>query len=131
MLIASYYFYMCWNVKYTLLILTITVVSFLTAIGIDKLYHYKKIILGSSCVIDIAILFIVKYYNFAVQNANYVFRQLGSDVQFNILNIILPVGISFYIFQAIGYMIDVYRKEVPAEYNFPQYALFVSFFHSL
>ncbi len=125
LLVCSYFFYMCWNPRYIVLILFSTVITYLAGILIDKTGH-KKIVLVACIILNLAILFVFKYLNFALSTVGTVFR-------FNapVYDIILPVGISFYIFQALGYVIDCYRGDVEAEHNFLRYALFVSFFPQL
>ena len=136
---ASYYFYMSWNAEYALLIAFSTVLTFLCGILIDqfgknegKLWkRLQKITLYSGIIINLAILFLYKYSEFALDNLNSVLTALGADAVGENFSILLPVGISFYTFQALGYVIDVYRKDVDAEYNLFRYALFVSFFPQL
>ena len=123
---ASYYFYMQWNVKYSLLIMGITGLSYVVGLGIDKYEKRKKVWLASGCIGSILLLIIFKYSNFLIENMNHLFKGNISAI-----DIILPVGISFYTFQAMGYMIDVYRKDVKVERNICKYALFVSFFPQL
>lgn len=81
-------------------------------------------------IINLGILFIFKYANFISASINDIFVILGIKMNIPQMNILLPVGISFYTFQAIGYTIDVYRKNIKPESNFWIYALFVSFFPS-
>ena len=137
LLIASYYFYMCWNAKYALIILFSTIVTYLSGLALDTLQQRsadplitrkKKIVVAISVLLNLSLLFYFKYINFAIGilgNALSVFH-----IQLNLpsVDILLPVGISFYTFQALGYTIDVYRGNTCAEKNFFQYALFVSFF---
>lgn len=131
MLAASYYFYMCWKPIYVLLLLTSTIVTYLAALGIEKYGKNKKTFLISSLVINLAILFFFKYFNWAADNLTDLFNALGMRIDVPEFNVLLPVGISFYIFQALGYSFDVYRGTVKAERNFFTYALFVSFFPQL
>ena len=141
LLAASYYFYMCWNAKYALLMLFSTFTTYLCSLGIERIKsagyadeksaRLKKYCVAASFIINLAILFFFKYFNFAWDSharllslAGVLPRRAGFDV-------ILPVGISFYTFQALGYTIDVYRGDIYAEKNFFRYALFVSFFPQL
>lgn len=128
---ASYYFYMCWNVKYILLLLLSTVITFASGILMEKTETHKKQIVAGSFIINLSILAVFKYYNFFVKTIITLFSHLGIAISIPKFDVLLPVGISFYIFQALGYTLDVYRKEVKAERNFVQYALFVSFFPQL
>lgn len=134
LLIASYVFYMGWNKFYALLILEITVVSYITAIFIDvsqNTKHKRSCYLAVGILASLLLLFVFKYYDFGLANINAILRRLGQSEIKQHLNFILPVGISFYTFQAIGYVIDVYRGTTKVERNFIRYALFVSFFPQL
>ncbi|MBR0163393.1 MAG: MBOAT family protein [Lachnospiraceae bacterium] len=114
LLVASYYFYMSWNARYALLIGLSTVVTYACALVLARTDKKSVRILSLVCnlALNLGILFFFKYFSF------------GFDV-------LLPVGISFYTFQALGYTIDVYRGDTQAEKNFIRYALFVSFFPQL
>ena len=142
LLVASYYFYGIWNAKYTLLMLAVTVITYIGGISIERCNasdgtieqsytSRRKAILSICCVLSFGLLVYFKYTNFLIQNINSVTYRLFSGKIFSPLDIILPVGISFYTFQAVGYVIDVYRGEIKAETNFLRYALFVSFFPQL
>ena len=131
LLVASYYFYMNWEPVYALLLLTSTLVTYFAALGIDKIKTYKKTFLISSLIINLAILFFFKYFNWAAENVTQVLSWMGIAIRIPEFKVLLPVGISFYIFQALGYSIDVYRGDVKVEKNFFRYALFVSFFPQL
>lgn len=134
LLVISYYFYMCWNPKYAVLIALSTVITFLSGIGIefcrekmDNAGRAAKAVVAVSFVSNLGILIFFKYFDWILNNINQVFHiQITSPFSF-----ILPVGISFYTFQALGYTVDVYRKEIKAEKNILRYALFVSFFPQL
>lgn len=140
LLAASYYFYMSWDAKYGLLILFSTAITYLCGLGIEnvnkrfegkKQKTFKLIVVFASLIINLGLLFYFKYTNFAVDSINMFCQKLGVNVQCPNFDIVLPVGISFFIFQAIGYTIDVYRDEIEAEKNPFRYALFVSFFPQL
>lgn len=133
LLVASYYFYMNWDPAYALLLLTSTVITYLAALGIGyfKEKRKKKICLVSSLVLNLAILFLFKYFNFLAMNIEAALQASGLAVNMPKFALLLPVGISFYTFQALGYSIDVYRGTVKIERDFPTYALFVSFFPQL
>lgn len=134
LLIASYYFYMCWNAKYALLILASTIVTYISGILIDKVKNQtllKKSVVTASFVINLGILFYFKYINFMLVIFTRIFAKLHIQLNTPVFDIILPVGISFYTFQALSYTMDVYRGEIKAEKNFFRYALFVSFFPQL
>lgn len=138
LLLASYYFYMGWNAKYALLILASTVITYLCAVlmersGIQKDGSRRKcrMILAAGIVSNLAILVFFKYFYFLYDTIAAFFAIFGVQISPSRLDILLPVGISFYTFQALGYTIDVYRGTVKAEKNFVRYALFVSFFPQL
>lgn len=133
LLLASYFFYMNWKPAYALLLLTSTVLTYATAICIDKSTDIKKrkAWLTICIVLNLSILFVFKYFNFAAENITALMSYLGVAVSIPEFKLLLPVGISFYIFQALGYSIDVYRGNTAVERNFFTYALFVSFFPQL
>lgn len=134
LLLASYYFYMNWNAKYALLLFLSTFITYWCGRYIDKVNEEqlsntiikKKVCVAVGVIANLSILAFFKYFNFFVDNLNFVF---GNCIRH--FDVLLPVGISFYTFQALGYMIDVYRGETKAEKNFLKYALFVSFFPQL
>lgn len=130
LLAASYYFYMCWNPEYAVLIAISTLVTYLSGILIKKTNH-KKLVVASSFIINLAILFFFKYFYFTVDNINAVREFLNLPQITPKFDVILPVGISFYTFQALSYTVDVYRGDVEPEKNILKYALFVSFFPQL
>ena len=133
LLVASYYFYMSWNPKYALLILLSTILTYITGILIESTNEtfLRKLYVALCIVINLSILFSFKYLNFFIDNINGVFNILGIDHSLKHMNWLLPVGISFYTFQAIGYIIDVYRGNIKVERNIVYYALFISFFPQL
>lgn len=135
LLVSSYYFYMQWNKVYALLLLGCTLITYFTGLYIDKkrkaVDEGKKsnikilfILAISMCVLVLAIF---KYTNFAIELVNLMKPELIKWRS----NLILPVGISFYTLQSMGYLIDVYRGEIYAEKNLVKYALFISFFPQL
>ena len=130
LLISSYFFYICWNVYYSLLLLLSTLVTFISGKLINKYPKKKKVFLILSLIINIGILFFFKYTNFFIDNLNNILNIFKLNT-FNHLDILLPVGISFYTFQALSYTMDIYRGDVKEEKNFLDYALFVSFFPQL
>lgn len=135
LLAVSYYFYMSWNPVYVLLMLASTLVTWVTGIGVYWLKNRKnvkgpKILLLLCLIFNLGILFIFKYLDFSVTIINKLFQYVDLPIIVNSFNLLLPVGISFYTFQALGYLIDVYRGMKP-ESNILKYALFVSFFPQL
>ncbi len=111
-----------------------------SGVGIDKIEKsktikekngWKKTVVAISFIANIGILVFFKYFDFLLDNLNIFLDMVGMSVVTRSFDIILPVGISFYTFQALGYTVDVYRGDIEAEKNIFQYALFVSFFLSL
>lgn len=134
LLISSYYFYMCWNVKYALLLLFSTGVTYVASLLLYKWMDrpkHKKAVVAVSLVVNLGILFVFKYLDFAIDTLQSVGERVGITIAEPSFSLLLPVGISFYIFQAVGYMLDIYRQELEPERNFLRYALFVSFFPQL
>ena len=153
LLAASWIFYLAAGVENIVYILTTTATTYLAAILIEnnanaqKAYlkehkeftreekkEYKegrkkiRVRFAAAClVINLGILAVVKYSNFFAENINNIFAAAGSGRRISFLSIALPLGISFYTFQSIGYLIDVYRGTVEAQRNFFKFALFTSF----
>lgn len=133
LLAASYFFYMCWDAKYALILFFSTLITYTAGllIGKTKNKKQKKLFVAISLILNLSILFFFKYFDFTIDNLNKILGTLNFQIITPAFDIVLPVGISFYIFQALGYTIDVYRKTVKPEKNFLYYALFVSFFPQL
>ncbi len=132
LLVASYYFYMSWNPKYVVLIFATTVVSYCAAITIErKVISSSRIMVVGASVFCLGILIIFKYMGFLSELLSTVAGLLAIQLHPVTLNLLLPVGISFYTFQTMSYVIDVYKGRVPAEHNFIVYATFISFFPQL
>ena len=133
LLVTSYYFYMCWNAGYALLIALSTVITFLCGLLCDRFESRgaRKAVMIAGLGVNLGILGFFKYYNFFGEMLSRAFHVAGIAMSVPHLDVLLPVGISFYTFQALGYMLDVYRKDIPAEKNLLRYALFVSFFPQL
>ncbi|MCR5101148.1 MAG: MBOAT family protein [Butyrivibrio sp.] len=130
LLFASYTFYLSINVYYVLILIISTLSTYICGrmiSGKEKVSE-KRTPLIMCIVFNVLILGVFKYTNFFISSAFGVAGLFGFNGEFNALNIILPVGISFYMFQALGYIIDVYNGKIEAEKNFALYALFVSFF---
>ena len=136
LLAASYYFYMCWNPKYALLMLTSTAITYASGLLIDSAdkknnIALKKVWVAISFTSNLSILFMFKYLDFLIDNINKLLSATGFSLIDKSFDLLLPVGISFYTFQALSYTMDVYRHDVVPERNFLKYALFVSFFPQL
>lgn len=130
---ASYFFYMSWQADLIYLILFTTAVSYFCALGISKAKKkpVKRFLLITVLLASLSVLFFFKYFNFLSENICALLRLFGLNVGNFSLNLILPVGISFYTFQTLSYVIDVYRGKMPAERHFGYYALYVSYFPQL
>ena len=138
---ASYYFYMCWNAKYFVLILFSTLITYFGSLALtalnksgfsqSKIRRYKKLTVACVITASLGILFIFKYSAAFLSYFNALFVRFGASPFPFTIDLLLPVGISFYTFQSISYMLDVYRAEIAAERRFVNYALFVSFFPQL
>ncbi len=133
LLCASYIFYMSWSAKLMALILTTTVTSYAAALLIahEKTQSRKKLWLRLGVGISLAMLFVFKYLNFTAQLFAGILSFFHIPSFAPEFNLLLPVGISFYTFQTLSYVIDVYRGALPAEKHFGIYALYVSFFPQL
>lgn len=124
---------MSWNPYYVGLIFTTTLVSYITAliIGQTESKRIKKTALGAALVVSLGLLFFFKYFNFLADSVVTVLKKISIPANPISLNILLPVGISFYTFQTLSYVIDVYKGKVTPEKHFGIYATFVSFFPQL
>ncbi len=132
LLIASYYFYMNWEPVYALLIFFSTFTTWGGALLVEKFTgRRRKAVLAATLITNLLILFSYKYLGFAGEQIQALIDMLGIGIKIPKFSILLPVGISFYTFQAIGYIIDVWRRTLKAERNLFDYALFVSFFPQL
>lgn len=139
LLAASYYFYMGWNAQYAVLIAVSTLITYACGLALGALRKkeapriglWRRLVVAAGVAGNLGILMFYKYFDFVLENINALGGLFAWPEISNRFDIILPVGISFYTFQALGYVIDVYRGEVPAEKNPFRYALFVSFFPQL
>ncbi|QZK89631.1 MBOAT family protein [Flavobacterium sp. CHNK8] len=130
LLLCSYYFYSCWDVRFLGLLLFSTALDYVSALQMQnsKSEHIRKIWFWTSIGINISFLGIFKYYNFFAVSMQSALQVLGLDIDLYVLEIILPVGISFYTFHGLSYVIDVYKKRLVPEQDPIAYALFVSYF---
>jgi D-alanyl-lipoteichoic acid acyltransferase DltB (MBOAT superfamily) len=129
-IISSYFFYGWWDWRFLILILVSTLEDYFVAIKIfnSKNEKSKKLWLLTSIFVNLGILCFFKYYNFFIGNFAAVFSIFGTKANISSLNIILPVGISFYTFQTMSYTIDVYRNKIKPTRDILAFAAFVSFF---
>lgn len=140
LLVCSYYFYMCWNAAYALLLFVSTFITWLSGLAIGNIVkngkddanrQQSKGIVAISFILNLTILAFFKYAGFAVNSVNQLFQAVGIRFVVPKVDVLLPVGISFYIFQALSYTVDVYRGDVKVEKNLLKYMVFVSFFPQL
>ena len=133
LLAASYYFYMYWDAKLIVLIVFTTVVSYISSRLMAKTdnKNLKRLYLWATLITSLGVLIFFKYYNFLANSVTGVISAFGGGNFDLTLDLILPVGISFYTFQTLSYVIDVYRGNIEPEPHFGYYALFVSFFPQL
>lgn len=140
LLISSYYFYMCWNPKYAVLMAVSTIITYVSGLLIEKADNIsdekksiklKKFWVFMSFASNLSILFLFKYFKFFTRTITRIFAIFNISIAMPVFDFLLPVGISFYTFQALSYTMDVYRKDIRAEKNLGKYALFVSFFPQL
>ncbi|RMZ60739.1 MBOAT family protein [Chryseobacterium nematophagum] len=130
LLVASFYFYGCWDWRFLLLLIFSIGLDYFSGIQIENSKTKKMatfwLILSIS--INLGFLGFFKYYNFFIENFVILLHSVGLEVNIFVLKVILPVGISFYTFHGLSYVIDVYKKRIPAERNYVDYAVFVSYF---
>ena len=131
--LASYLFYGWWDWRFLSLILFSTVVDYTIGLQTAKTekVRTRKGLLWTSLLVNLGLLGFFKYYNFFVDNFITAFSFFGQDFQAGTLNVILPVGISFYTFQTLSYSIDVYRKQLEPTKDFMAFTAYVSFFPQL
>ncbi|WP_345146440.1 MBOAT family O-acyltransferase [Flavobacterium ginsengiterrae] len=127
---ASYYFYSCWDWRFLFLLVFSTFLDYYTGIQIEKgkSEKSKNFWFWLSILVNLGFLGIFKYYNFFAASFSDLLNTAGIKASPILLNVILPVGISFYTFHGLSYVIDIYYKRIKAEYNFIDYSLFVSYF---
>ena len=141
LLIGSYLFYACWDWRFLPLIMTTTVINFYTGLGIEKyaqsgdseveIKKKQKILLTISVIASLGMLGFFKYYGFFIESTSSLLTAMGVSANLPVLEILLPVGISFYTFQTMSYTIDVYRGETKPTRNLADFALYVAFFPQL
>ena len=130
---ASYFFYGWWDWRFLSLILFSTLVDYSVGVGLLKQENQtkRKVLLWTSIIVNLGFLGFFKYYNFFLDNFVTAFSFFGTEINANSLNIILPVGISFYTFQTLSYSIDVYNRKLEPTKDFIAFSAFVSFFPQL
>ncbi|HSO87116.1 MAG TPA: MBOAT family O-acyltransferase [Draconibacterium sp.] len=130
---ASYLFYGWWDWRFLSLILFSSLVDYFVGLGLLKQENKikRKVLLWTSIIVNIGILGFFKYYNFFIDNFTTAFSFFGTEIKANSLNVILPVGISFYTFQTMSYSIDVYKRKLEPTKDFFAFSAFVCFFPQL
>lgn len=131
--LASYFFYGWWDWRFLALILFSTIVDFTIgkALKTEENHKKRKVLLWTSIIVNLGFLGFFKYYNFFIDNFITAFSFFGSEIKVDSLNIVLPVGISFYTFQTLSYTIDVYKRKLEPTTDFIAFSAFVSFFPQL
>ncbi len=130
LIVVSYYFYSCWDWRFLFLLLFSTLLDYFTGIQIEKSANERnrKFWFWLSIIVNLGFLGAFKYYNFFAVSFSQALTSIGIHSSPFLLNVILPVGISFYTFHGLSYVIDIYYKRIKAEKNAVDYALFVSYF---
>jgi len=133
LLAASYYFYACWDPRFLALLVLSTAMDYACGLAVDRIEtpHKRKLFVALSMALNLGMLGYFKYYNFFAESLQAALARAGWHVSMSHLNIILPIGISFYTFQSMSYVIDVYRRHMKPTRNFIEFAAFVSFFPHL
>ncbi|MGC4041433.1 MAG: MBOAT family O-acyltransferase [Flavobacterium sp.] len=130
LLVSSYFFYACWDWRFMFLLIFSTLLDYFTGIRMadSTTKSQKKFWFWLSIIINVGFLAVFKYYNFFAESFAELLAHFGFQVNPWTLQVILPVGISFYTFHGLSYVIDIYKNRIPAEKNFVEYSVFVSFF---
>ena len=132
--LSSYVFYGWWDWRFLLLMAFTSICCYASGRAIEKFEGRNKLqhaITAVNVIVNLAILGVFKYYNFFVGNLDVLLSSMGFALDWPTANIILPVGISFYTFQAIGYSVDVYKKKIAASHDIIDFFAFISFFPQL
>jgi alginate O-acetyltransferase complex protein AlgI len=130
LLVSSYYFYACWDFRFLFLLIFSTLLDYYTGIKMHEAQNerMRKFWFWLSISVNLGFLGVFKYYNFFVESFADGLSQFGIEKHFSTLSVILPVGISFYTFHGLSYVIDIYKRKITPERNFIDYSVFVSFF---
>ncbi len=131
LLVASLVFYITWNVPLVSLLIFCILMNYFCGIQVSDRHHHRKLWVWISVVINLGILAVFKYLDFGIQTAAELCRAIGFQVNPGSFDLILPLGISFFTFQSMGYVIDIYRGKYQPYRSFMDFALFVSFFPQL
>jgi len=133
LLAASFYFYASWNHWLAVLVFATSTMDWAVAHGMEavRTERWRRLLLIGSLLINLGLLFYFKYANFFLESVETALRSAGAEASLPVLKVMLPIGISFYTFEAINYTVDVYRRRVPAERNLANFLLFITFFPHL
>jgi alginate O-acetyltransferase complex protein AlgI len=133
LLSAGYFFYACWNPKFLTLLVISTAMDYFCGLAVDRIEapSKRKAFVALSMVLNLGMLGYFKYYNFFAESLQVMLAKGGLNIPLAQLNVVLPIGISFYTFQSMSYVIDVYRRHIKPTKNFIEFATFVSFFPHL
>jgi alginate O-acetyltransferase complex protein AlgI len=133
LLLASYYFYAAWDYRFSVLLLASTIVDFTCGRILARLEDggRRRAVITISIAFNLTLLGFFKYFNFFAANLQVLFATIGWRLDFVTLHVLLPVGISFYTFVTMSYVIDVYRREIEPTRNFVDFAVFVAYFPHL
>src|SRR5579872_2459000 len=133
LLVASYYFYAAWDYRFVALLAASTIVDYTCGLAMDRItgQRRRRIVMTLSITFNLSLLGFFKYFNFFADNLAALFVALGWHPDFVTLRVLLPIGISFYTFVTMSYVIDVYRREIRPTRNFVDFAVFVAYFPHL
>jgi D-alanyl-lipoteichoic acid acyltransferase DltB (MBOAT superfamily) len=133
LLAASYYFYACWDPRFLALLVLSTVMDFACGLALARIERpgRRKAFVALSMIVNLGVLGYFKYFNFFAESLQALLARAGCPVALAHLNVVLPIGISFYTFQSMSYVIDVYRRDLTPTRNLIEFAAFISFFPHL
>lgn len=133
LLAASYFFYACWEPKFLALLILSTLMDYGCGLAVDRIddARKRKLFVALSMALNLGMLGYFKYYNFFAESLQTLLGRIGLNVPLSHLNVVLPIGISFYTFQSMSYVIDVYRRDIKPTKSVLEFAAFVSFFPHL
>jgi alginate O-acetyltransferase complex protein AlgI len=133
LLVSSYYFYAAWDWRFLSLLLGSTIVDYSCALALGRVEApaRRRVILCASLGFNLTLLGFFKYFNFFAENLHALFGTLGWQADFVTLRVLLPIGISFYTFVTMSYVIDVYRRQIPPTHDLLDFAVFVAYFPHL
>ena len=133
LLVASYYFYAAWDYRFVALLAASTLVDYTCGLVLGRMTdeRRRRLVMWLSIGFNLAMLGFFKYFNFFADNLHALFAAMGWQLDFVTLRVLLPIGISFYTFVTMSYVIDVYRREIEPTRNLVDFAVFVAYFPHL